>query len=52
MRAEVAERHLREQANAGAAVALALFGCSTIRFSSTEPCGLRQPCRITKPADG
>ena len=25
--------------------------CSTMRFSSTEWCGLRQPCRITKPTD-
>ena len=26
------------------------LGCSTMRLSSTERCGLRQPCRITKPA--
>ena len=51
MRAEIAERHLASSRSAGAAGPCSA-GCSTSRFSSIERCGLRHPCRITKPADG
>ena len=47
-------RHFIVEAGSGypSAGFVILQGCSTIRFSSIERCGLRQPCRITKPADG